>query len=284
MRLIDKINQYILDPHIVTDRHRVSHYPSEASIISRTDGTVIGKCHRASYYSWMGEKPTNEIDARGMWTMNFGKKLEDMYTENFKQLGIWAGNNVKFFDPIHNVSGEADIFVFDEGQKIIGVEIKSAYGYGFQKKVTQFPKMENLLQVALYMKHFPYPWKLIYHSRDTMENVEYNITMANEEVNGKMMEFLYVNDIPVRVFYIEDIYTRFQQLGEYITKKILPPREYTYGYTLEQSVDRHSQGQISKTKLAQVKGKKATDSDWQCLYCSHLDRCWRDKRREILGS
>ena len=268
---------------------RTAHYPSEASVISRTDGMVIGKCHRASWYSWKGIKPTNPPDARGMWTMNFGKKLEDMYVEYIKQLGIWAGNNIKYYDKIRNISGEIDLAVFatKDTNEIIGVEFKSAYGYGFQNKIKKFPKIENLLQVALYLDHFQFPyWKLVYHSRDTMENVEYKIELVevkgeNNETTGK---HLIVDSIPVRVFMLEDIYERYKQLGQYVIENKMPPKDYTYGYTFGQSEQRCKTGQISKQKLSKIKNKKATDSDWQCLYCNYLDECWKNKREAIFNA
>ena len=290
MRVTDRVNEYILNPHIIGERNRTAHYPSEASIISRTDGNVIGKCHRASYYGWKGIPKTNETDARGMWTMNFGKELENMYTEYIKQIGIWAGNNIKYYDTLHNISGEIDIVVFDgeiggKTRPVSGIEIKTAYGYGFQKKVKVFPKIENLLQVALYLDYFKFPyWTLLYHSRDTMENLEYKIELIEEKgVDNQVIgKHLLVDSIPVRIFMLEDIYTRYAQLGEYVMANTLPPRDYTYGYDMDTSIQRFADGKISKTKLAQVKAKKGTDSDWQCLYCSYLDECWKEKRAEIL--
>lgn len=282
--LIDKINSYILHPHVVSDRARFSHYPSEASVISKVTGGVIGKCHRACFYDWKGQPVTNPIDARGQWTMDFGKKLEEMYVELTKQLGIWAGNNVKFYDKIHNISGEVDVFVFETTPNIIGVELKSAYGYGFQNSVKAYPKLENLLQVALYINHFKLPeWRLIYHSRDTMENVEYKITLdtTKEEDITQRKTLVCVNDVPCNVFFVEDIYDRYKQIGEYLLKDELPPRDFTYMYSPEQSADRFAKGLITKTKFNAVKNGKGTDSDWPCLYCKYLNHCWREKRTDI---
>ncbi len=276
MKLISAINEYITSPHVIDKRGRFAHYPSEAKIISRTDGEIIGKCHRAAWYDWMGESPANPVDARGKWTFLMGKLIEEGYTEYCKQLGIWAGNNVHMYDPIHNVSGEGDIFIFNEEHEIEGVEIKTAYGYGFQKSVKVFPKIENLLQSILYLDYFPIEkYHLIYHARDTQENVEYILTMGTKEDGNK---FLNVDGQPCNIFYLSDIYEQYRILGEYVMKKEIPPRDYTYAFDTEQTRKRFKDGKITKTKLSAVENGKTTDSDWQCLYCNHLDRCWCEKR------
>lgn len=284
MRITELINNYLVNPHTIDKRARFSHYPSEASIISRLNGKVMGKCHRASWYSWLDMPVTNPLDARAYWTFEMGKKIEASYIEYCKQLGIWAGNNVKFYDREHNISGEADLFVFDGGKTegkpdILGIEIKSAYGYGYKKKVTQFPKIENLLQVALYMDYFHCDWNLVYKARDTQEDVEYRIVMKTETNGDKI---LIINGItPVLIFYMQDIYDRYNTLGEYIIEKKMPPRDYTYGYSLQESEERCKAGEITKSRLNNIKAEKIMDSDWQCVYCSYLDECWKEKRNAL---
>ena len=280
MNLIDLVNKHICNPTMIDKRARLSHYPSEASVYSRLDGTCIGKCHRAVSYKWLDTPSSNPIDARGMWTFAVGKMIEAGYVEYTKQIGIWVANNLHIYDTLRNISGEVDLIVKD-AKDLIGVEIKTAYGYGFQNSVLKFPKMENLLQVGIYADYFAdtiKEWHLVYKARDTQEEVEYIITMDKDEI-GK---FLVVNHtIPVKQFYIEDIYARFQALGEIVCKKELARRDYVYGYSLDQSKERLKTGAISKTKLAKVEKGVVTDSDWNCLYCEYLDLCWSEKRKEF---
>ena len=268
MQFIEQLNTYIETPHPIDEvRGRRSFYPSEASIISRTDGRIIGRCHRAIWYDWTGVKPSNPTDARGWWTFQVGNLIESAYIENAKQLGIWAGDHIKFYNQELNIAGEADLFIFREPlhkdlpKTIAGVEIKSAYGYGFQRSIKEQPKIENLLQVALYLNHFENidEWLLVYHSRDTMENVEYKITINKDDV-GK---YLVIDEtMPVRVFYIKDIHDRFRTLGGYLMKGELPPRDYTYGYSINQTLERLEKGIITKSKYNAIKAGKAIDSDW----------------------
>lgn len=282
MRLIDVVNNHITNPYVIDKRGRFAHYPSEARVISRIDGEVIGKCHRASWYNWMGETPTNPPDARAMWTFAMGSMIERQYVEYCKQIGIWAGNNVHFFDQEHNISGEADIFVWNRSTPEItmeGTEIKTAYGWGFQNSVSKFPKLENLMQAGIYLNHFPITcWHLVYHARDTQECVEYIITKQQDE-HGNI--WLVVDSTPVLMFTMQDIYNSYRILGEYAINKQLPPRDYTYIYDIAKSRERLAQGKITKTKFSAVEKGKATDSDWQCLYCEHLDRCWIEKRAQM---
>ena len=228
----------------------------------------------------MGEISTNPVDARGQWTFAMGRMIEAAYIEYCKQLGIWAGNNVHFYDIIHNISGEADIFVWLDKIKGIkaGIEIKTAYGYGFQQSVSKFPKIENLLQTAIYLDYFPVAeWHLIYKARDTQEDVEYIITIEADD-KGR---FLCIDGQPCYIFYLSDIYNRYRVLGEYVINKQLPPRDYTYMYDIEQSRERFKQGKISKTRLVEVEKGKGTDSSWQCLYCNFLDKCYIEKRSQM---
>jgi len=276
MKIIEAINKYVTNPYVIDKRGRFAHYPSEAKVISRSDGEIIGKCHRASYYDWTGEEPTNPVDARGRWTFLVGKLLEGGYVEYCKQMGIWAGNNVHMYDLEHNVSGEADLFIFNEQKVIEGVEIKTAYGYGFQKSVKVFPKLDNLLQSVQYLNYFKTPcWHLIYKARDTQEDVEYILTL-NTDANGN--KYLSVDGQPCYIFFLQDIFDQYRILGEYVVNKQLPPRDFTYMYDIEKTRERFKQGKITKTKMSAVEKEVATDSDWQCLYCSHLDRCWIEKR------
>lgn len=278
--LIEKVNEYICNPMVIDTRGRKGYYPSEASAIDRFTGDCVGKCLRAAYYSWTDTPKTNPVDARGMWTFAFGSNIERMWTNYFKEIGIWAGNNVKFFDKERNVSGEADIFIFDQDKNIVGVEMKTAYGYGFQSKIKVAPKPENLMQVGLYLQNFPQCpyWILIYHARDTHEQVEYHISLKTDNVGTHLM----VNHtIPIKNWYMEDVYKRYDLLGQSVALGVEPDRDFTYAFTRDQSRDRFACGKISKTKFAKVEKGLETDSDWQCLYCSYLDKCWAQKRGEM---
>ena len=87
--------------------------------------------------------------------------------------------------------------------------------------------------------------------------------------------------IPVHTFHLQDIYDRYAILGKYVIDNTIPPRDYTYGYSMQESEERCKVGKITKSKLAKVKASQITDSDWNCLYCSHLDTCYKEKRNAM---
>ena len=268
---------------MVSKKKRYAYYPSEASIISRTDGKTIGKCLRACWYDWKKFEPTNPVDARGLWTFAMGNAVEDVYIEQIKRLGIWAGDQIDFYDLPHNISGRVDAFVYNkEDNKIEGVEVKSAYGRSFDYAISKFPKIENLLQVALYADYFKrefdiYNWHLIYKCRDTQQECEYIIGIDKDDIGS----FLTVDSVPLKMFYVQDIHIRYKKLEEHVIRNQEPPRDYTYAYSLEESEKRCEVGEITKSRLSKVKKGEITDSDWQCLYCNHLDRCWPEKRANM---
>ena len=114
-----------------------------------------------------------------------------------------------------------------------------------------------------------------------MEDVEYKVSMSRDGENRILM----INDsIPVLSFYVDDIYARFNKLGEWLVKGELPPRDYTYGYAPEETAQRLKDGDITKSKAAQIKKEQCVDSDWTCLYCNYLDECWKEKRAALLAN
>lgn len=282
MKIIEQVNNLMLNPSMVSRKKRYAYYPSEASIVSRSDGKVIGKCIRACWYDWCKFEPTNPVDARGLWTFKMGDAVEAVYIEQCKRLGIWAGDQIDFYDIPHNVSGRVDLFIMNHDQEIEGVEIKSAYGRSFDISISKYPKIENLLQVALYADYFKREydintWHLIYKCRDTQQECEYIIGIEKDDHGA----YLTVDSVPLKMFYVGDIHIRYKKLEEHVIRNQEPPKDYTYGYSIEQSEQRCKDGEITKSRLAKVKKGEITDSDWQCLYCPHLDRCWSEKRASL---
>ena len=95
--------------------------------------------------------------------------------------------------------------------------------------------------------------------------------------------FPIVDGAPLKVFYLEDVYNRYEELGKHVIIGEAPPPDYKYGYDFTESEERFAKGKISKTAFAQIKSGKKMDSDWRCLYCGYLDKCWPEKRAEVRG-
>lgn len=108
------------------EERRQSLYPSEASVIVSIDGrdVVRGKCMRAAYYRATRVPKTNPAGASLMSKAHLGKWDENGLVERYKEMGIWAGNNIKFYDAERAISGEVDIVIRNpnEPEKRIGLE------------------------------------------------------------------------------------------------------------------------------------------------------------------
>lgn len=289
MKIIEEVNNQITKPLPLPDKVRSAFFPSEASVVT-VNGDIIGTCAYATYLSFLNTPISNPIDARGQWTLDMGKMVEERYIEMLKRRGVWIGNNIKYYDPVSDISGEIDVLLVDrnvEPEIIIGAEVKSAYGSKFRTSIGKFPKLENLLQVALYLDYFKFPyWILVYHARDTQEQVEYRIQITEEKLiapNGEEItrHHLLVDSIPLKLFYVEDIYARYRLIEEHVASRKFPPKDYTYGYTEEQTKERFNNGVISKWKMTKIKAGNLVDSDWQCLYCKYLNACWAEKREKL---
>lgn len=94
----------------------VHFYPSEASV-KWTDSNglprVSGSCLRKNYLRLTGEAPGRPFDAYTQWIFSLGKAVEEILVEQWKQMGIWVANNVKFYDRERNISGEVDVVLRD---------------------------------------------------------------------------------------------------------------------------------------------------------------------------
>ena len=190
MELIKKVDSYLEAPRAVSPpRYHRGYHPSAASCIIKNEydeDEVVGKCQRDSYWSHKSVEKSNPMNARGRRITTVGKKMEEWEVLKYKEMGIWRANNVKFFDTDHGISGEVDAFVWDEYKKcLVGVEIKTGYGYNFQKDVIGRPdrkgkpKLDHLMQVMLYMNFFrDIPlFKMVYIDRGNAARAEFNITI-----------------------------------------------------------------------------------------------------------
>ena len=287
MELIKSVDSFLESPPTIrAPRHRKGFYPSAASCIIRDSSgeeELVGKCIRANYWACRSVKPTNPMNARGFRITSVGKMKEEWEVSRYKEMGIWRGNNVKFLDTDYNISGEVDAFVWDEMLKdIIGVEIKTGYGYQFEKEVIGkpgrkgHPKLDHLLQVMLYMNYFKdIPmFKLVYFSRGNAARIEFNITL--DKGSGQV---LVDNKKTVAGLTVPGILHRFNTLDKCLEDGTLPRRDYQLQYTDETIQLMYDANKLNKTqKAAFEKSQKITMGDWRCGYCDYKDYCWKENK------
>lgn len=293
MGFLDKLDRFIIAPHITVPnvKPRTANWPTEASF--KGENGVIGKCIRQNWYNAKGFLATNPIDKKGRSIFDLGNMIEDWYIERAKQMGAWAANSVRYYDELYNISSEIDLIIFDDIgdgiNQLVGVECKSAYGHYADKEVSQGPKVEHLMQVCLNLDFmnrthvnnsaWSRKFYIEYFMRDSCNRYEHVIELIVKD--GKTYPM--VNGIEVYTFYLEGIYARYEELSVVKNLDNPPDRDFVYAYGKEEIAQRHKDGKIPKAKyMAWMKGKK-TISDWQCLYCPHLDRCWPEKRTGIKG-
>jgi hypothetical protein len=135
-----------------------SVWPSEASAdrIDKTEGPIVGSCHRKSFGRMVGWPITNQVDPVGAWRFVTGRSIEDHLTllaQNSKPQ-IYAANGIRHFVKDIYLPFELDLVVVDpETKKGWIVECKTIYGYMANKQimVEGKPKLENLMQASLYL-------------------------------------------------------------------------------------------------------------------------------------
>src|SRR3990167_3171781 len=204
------------------------YYPSEASVISKDsdgDSIVLGACQRASYFRVTlpfgeGERPS----ARMEYIFAQGKMIENWLVEQWKRMGIFEANSVRFQIPEYNISGELDVVIREPPPpagdgKLAIVEIKTIYGYNATKEIfgnkstVGQPKPQNLLQTLIYLYAFQDKFehaKLIYVARDNPTNRrEFRIELSKDSA-GILWPVI---DGQVKSDYsVQDILKRYQEL------------------------------------------------------------------------
>lgn len=131
-------------------------WPSEASaiLLDKTIRGIVGKCHRAAYMRMTGFPSTIEPKASTAWSWILGREVEKNMTSQAQQSGIYAASGIKHWIKELMISIEIDIVAIDP-QDNSGwlLECKSFSGYFAAQDimVKNKPKMENLIQICLYL-------------------------------------------------------------------------------------------------------------------------------------
>jgi len=284
MELIKKVDSFLETPlPISPPRYHRGYHPSGASCIIKNEydeEEVVGKCLRDSYWACKSVEKSNPMTARGVRITTVGKKIEEWEVQKYKEMGIWRGNNVKFFDQDHQISGEVDAFVEDSQTKsIIGVEIKTGYGYQFQSQVIGNdrrkgnPKPEHLMQVMLYENYFKdIPlFKMVYIDRGNAARAEFNVTL-DKSTGAAIVDGKKYNERMT----IPAILHRYEELGKCLEDGVLPPRDYQLQYSNEKIQFLLDSNRLSKKDAGIfTKTGKLETGDWRCSYCDYKDYCWK---------
>ena len=275
-------------------------WPSESSVEYTEEGhrIVHGCCLRKAWYrscKYPKTSPPNPgLTMKGV----LGKNAERTQVEHWKQMGLWLGNNVKFYDPKYFVSGELDAIIKnpDTGEPI-GYEVKSYYGYDANKEICGTkkpprpgsPKMDHFLQSAVYKYNFREKlseYRLYYIERGDGHRLEFEVGLIPEgedfrpywkQLDGPYWA-TYSDKKVIQPFTVGDIHARFVKLAELIKKRELPVPDYNEFLSEEEVEWRWTHGELGKTKYEEYKKKSEPIKSWQCSYCSWLEQCRKDSK------
>lgn len=291
MGLLDQVDYHLTHP-LKLDSRAKHFYPTQASCLD-AKGKVQGACLRANAFSFWGVKETNPPSAETMWIFAFGKYIESMMTEWFKQMGIYAGNAIKFFNAELFLSGELDGVNKESpsSPKLYGWENKTSHGaYFVTEQITgrpgkpPKPKSDHIMQVMCYLDNFTELdyFILTYIDRDTMAKAEYKIELAVEggdtfpKITRSNHEFYIDYDIS-----LASMYDRYIELAKYIKKDVLPPVDYRPIMTQKEMDKALENGEIYKTQYKKYTEGKILTGDWRCRYCNHRSLCRTLDRKKI---
>lgn len=264
-------------------------WPSQASVISRIDGSVIGQCLRASYYVKTGETPTNPVDDAIVAMGYMGTKIEDGIIELVKNQGLWENNNVKW--QAYGISGEVDILIRTLNtetpvpqEELYVVECKSCSGYYINKELFGYyegagsnrsyvkgkPKNKHLLQSVLYAhvaKEKGFKGTILFYvSRDESKMTEFLITVDDD---GN----IFINGELDNRFRVQDILNRYAELQEALDTKEMPGRDYKPEYTDVEVERLHALKEISKAAKDNHMNRTKLYCDSECNYCEFKLKC-----------
>lgn len=277
-------------------------WPTEASVQYTIDGLLIteGACLRAVWYRLKGYPSEEIVDPRLYWVWQFGRTFENDSNFLTQSAGVLAGKSLRFRNEKTKIpiSGEMDgicsfrdpngkevKYVID--YKTTGGNYEGNSGLLGNLKKTPFPKIENMLQLMIYLDYDPENLKfgkLVYMIRDRLERTEFTIRLdrsvpsviANVKaaIAGRE-DILKAQSRSYPQYSMAEIYRRYNLVADFYEANKLPPRDYAIEYTDERAEKLWSFGKLSNSAFENHKKKKGDKAgDFQCRYCKFQKQCW----------
>lgn len=307
MHFFNKLNNHLVRKPALKAKRLPTMYPSAASCRDMDNPSIIyGACMRQQWYRCAGYKESDPSGEYSQYIFAAGNLWEDWLTEQCKQMGIWEANSVKWSLPEYYLSGEVDIVVRDpETDEVIIIESKTYSSNNYKAKSeliglsgrTPTPKVQNVMQAALYLMYFSKPENggvkrvlLTYFDRScagpennqefwiTLNPVEEGKTLIHIDCkNSKGASFSY--DMPGIT--MENLLARYTELINSLREsQEIPPRpDYEHVYSDEKVIRLYNAGEIAKTNYEKWESnkKKYPIGDWQCSYCNYKTLCLKQQ-------
>lgn len=274
-----------------TARTKPHIWPTDSSVQwEAANGMVIteGPCTRAVWYRLNGFPSTDDPIARMHWIWKAGFDWEDRCNQLSGDRGILAAKSLKIQDrslPL-TVSGEMDAvnyYTDEEGKKhFYVIDYKSTGGSYYNtvklmgnSKNKPFPKIENLLQLMVYLHHDDRLefGMLVYLIRDKMDRTQFEIKLVRDEDTGFIIAN--VNGVDCPKYSVNEIYRRYTRICDYYDREVLPPRDYQKRYTDDYAKALNDVGEMSDSafKKHMAPRGKSKSGHWRCLYCNFAQLC-----------
>jgi len=277
-------------------------YPSEASVEYWLDGkrVVVGKCMRAAWYRSMNIQIPASYKPGLMMKAALGKWGEQYTIDRWKAMGIWVGNNIKFYNKDLFLSGELDAVVRNPLiEELILYEIKSYYGYLAVKEIcgSKRPPVPGKPKESQFLQAVVYSWeykdkipetRLYYLERGDGHRVEFRVgtelqvngshTCYWEQLEGEYWSYYKPGKV-LRPYSIEDIHARYKSLITHLKDKKLPPKDFQKVWDEETVEWMWTHDMLGKTKYEdwQKSPKKNLCGNWECSYCEYQSQCEQDE-------
>ena len=274
----------------------IHYYPSEASVQyldSNGETVTEGTCLRKAYFRCVGVEG-QPYSANTQFIFGLGKYTENFLVDTWKEMGIWVGNSVRWYDEEYNLSGELDVILREPDTGLnYGVEVKSFYGYFMEselfgnKSKIGFPKMNHVLQTLVYQYEFANldHFDIVYLGRDKARRISFRAELIPDTIEDAATgeeEIIHrpaINGKAIMDFTMEDLLGRFVALDKAVKDRDPPGRDYELKYSKEKIGKIREAGQLSTLKYNKfLKCKSPTNvdwpGDWQCRYCNFEGICW----------
>ena len=290
---------------------------------------LIGKCHRQVWYSKTGVPRSNFPDDKTFIKFAVGHAMEDNFQTHWNRSGLLIDGNIKIKEDISNgdprgemfISGEADGIIRDfetdeEGNitqisstHAIGMEMKTNRGYFARKEVygvgnkrypNGHPKMDHVMQTAMYLmmrwKMEEYygvlidSFRIVYCQVDDGLTTFFDISLSDGYEGNVIIKDRYgelvkpdvlasleagVNLDPISGLTTDNIKDRFYECAEKLLDTENPPeRDYQLRFDEKTFEKKLASGDISKTGASTWEKKPlAQIGDWQCRFCDWGEVC-----------
>lgn len=309
LNISNRLYKALVNPVVKENRAGKRLYPSSASVV---DGdNTYGSCHRKEYYKWYDcKEDEGEINADHLLMALAGDCLHSMIgnllrVNNFRTGLDVVGEEHSFYDKYYMLSGRCDLLLRDNTTGTLsGVDIKTV-GEGVMSSkpsVVDFPKMDHIIQCMVYLDQYnkisdaPFEewiilymarsdsWKLKKHPHGSMLRDIWEFSVKIDPTDGHAIIENQHGQITHLSITIDAIYLRYETLLDYISRKKLPPRDYSYQFTEEELLGMYKTKKLNKGDSEKVEKwikKKAPTGvlnldkgDSECKYCRLVGTCY----------